>query len=381
MKSLKVVHVFLTLNMGGMETVGVNLIRELEKKGFKNYVICLDQKGDYADQLEQMGVSVWCANRKTKSHWGLVRILIRYIRSLQVDIVHTHNPAPNLWGGIAAFIAGIPIRVNTHHGINKNDLASKKRKWLSRLSMLFCTRTVAVSKTLAAQLKDECPLSRDKITTIYNGVDLRIFQQVKNAALKRRDLNIRDDEIIIGSVARFSSDKDYQTLIHAFDRLRGKGIAAKLLLVGEGDTRKMVEHQVADLTYAADILFLGQRTDITNLLSLFDIYVLSTHTEGVSISLLEAMAMQLPIVATAVGGNVEVIDNAVHGLLSESSNVESLTDSLMVLCSQQQKAEMYAQKARARVEGLFSLSSMADSYVQLYRQFLTQSSERNLRKI
>jgi hypothetical protein len=101
-KDISVLHIFLTLNMGGMESVGVNLIYELQKKHIKNTVICLDEKGIFAEQLEQAGISVWCANREKKSGFSLLRDLTSYIRSLDVDVVHTHNPAPNLWGAMAA---------------------------------------------------------------------------------------------------------------------------------------------------------------------------------------------------------------------------------------------------------------------------------------
>ena len=285
-KNIKVVHIFLTLNMGGMESVGVNLIHELQKKNIKNAVICLDEKGIFAEQLEQAGISVWCANRKNKGSFSLLRDLASYIRFLHVDVVHTHNPAPNLWGAMAAFLAGVPLRISTHHGINKSQLASRKRRWMSRFSSLFCHQEVTVSKALEIQLKDESLWLADDISTVYNGVDIRLFDPAIKSALQRVDFGITNDEIIIGSVARFSNDKDYTTLIHAFENIRSQGVAAKLLLVGDGDTRNQVEVQAAQLNCCLDIIFLGQRTDIRDLLSLFDIYVLSTHTEGVSISLL-----------------------------------------------------------------------------------------------
>ena len=122
------------------------------------------------------------------------------------------------------------------------------------------------------------------------------------------------------------------------------------------------------MKFSSDIIFLGQRTDISDLLSLFDIYVLSTHTEGVSISLLEAMAMQLPVVATAVGGNVEVIESNISGLLSNASDVNSLTDHLMTLCTDKQKVNQISLAARHRVESIFSLDAMVNSYYHIYTQ-------------
>jgi len=367
-KNITVVHIFLTLNMGGMESVGVNLILGLQKKNVKNHVICLDEKGIFAEQLEQAGVSVWCANRINKSKVSLLRELASYIRCLEVDIVHTHNPAPNLWGGMAAFLAGVPLRISTHHGINKAQLASKKRRWLSCIASLFCHQTVTVSKALEIQLKKESFGSAASISTIYNGVDISFFDPKIDGRLNRNDFGIDAEERVIGSVARFSDDKDYITLISAFDVLRSKGIAGKLLLIGDGETRSHIEQQAKGLKFSSDIIFLGQRTDIIDLLSLFDIYVLSTHTEGVSISLLEAMAMQLPVVATAVGGNVEVIESNISGLLSNASDVNSLTDHLMTLCTDKQKVNQISLAARHRVESIFSLDAMVKSYYHLYTQ-------------
>ena len=367
-KDIRVLHIFLTLNMGGMESVGVNLIYELQKKHIKNTVICLDEKGIFAEQLEQAGISVWCANRKKKSGFSLLRDLTSYIRSLDVDVVHTHNPAPNLWGAMGAYLAGVPLRVSTHHGINKPQLASRKRRWMSRFSSLFCHQEVTVSKALEIQLKKESLWLADGISTIYNGVDIRRFDPAIKSVLQRNDFGIDNDEIIIGSVARFSDDKDYTTLIHAFEKIRSQDVAAKLLLVGDGEMRSQIEEQAAKLNFSYDIIFLGQRTDITDLLSLFDIYVLSTHTEGVSISLLEAMAMQLPVVATAVGGNVEVIESDVSGFLSNVSDVNSLTDHLMTLCTDKKRGTQISLAARDRVESIFSLDAMVSSYYHIYIQ-------------
>lgn len=371
-KNINVAHIFLTLNMGGMESVGVDLICELQNKNVNNHVICLDNEGIFTKKLKESGVTVWCLHRKGKSLWSWLGDLVRYIRSLDIDVIHTHNPAPNLWGCIAAYLAGVSIRVSTHHGINKSELLSKKRQYLAFLASFFCTQTITVSKTLEKQLRSEPLWQRNSIATIYNGVDITRFRpidsSVNSPVLQRNNYGIRDDEKVIGSVARFSSDKDYETLIHAFENIRSKGVAAKLLLVGDGETRKYIESQVAALTFNSDIVFLGQRTDITDLLSLFDIYVLSTHTEGVSISLLEAMAMQLPVVATAVGGNVEVVQDEVQGLLSEHGSVDSLTDKLMSLCLDEKRSAIYSLAAKKRVEDVFSLGAMTASYHELYSE-------------
>lgn len=364
-RKIRVAHIFLTLNIGGMEKVGVDLINNIDTERFENYVLCLKEIGPLGERLESSVQDLSCLNAENGVGLRGLLAVMRYLRRNKIDVVHTNNPSPHFWGSLAARLCGIRAVVHTVHG--RGFIRHRKGALIEKVATLMSSVIVCVSADAAEQRK-QIGIAADKLRVISNGVDTGVFcQDVPNAELVAA-LN-QEGALVIGSVARFSVDKDQKSLIEAFARLRDQVNGVKLLLVGDGETKPDMESLARQLSLGDSVIFTGARSDVLDLLRLMDVYVLATHTEGLSISLLEAMSTERAVVATAVGGNVEVIEHDVNGLLVPESDVDKLAQALSECIASPDKRQEMASSARETVLSRYSMKSMVDQYQSLYVKY------------
>ncbi|MFT4804096.1 MAG: glycosyltransferase involved in cell wall biosynthesis [Psychroserpens sp.] len=372
-----IAHLFLTLNIGGMEKVGIDLIEHLDSDLYENHVICLKELGVLGEALETRhkhkpipGLKSIVSLDKPDGFRPSVLIpLIKYFIIHRIRIVHTNNSAPHFWAGIAATLCGIRVRVHTNHGRNADCTA--KQMLLDRISARLSKRVVFVSKDTAEKIMLTDHIVPDKIIIIPNGIDTTVFtppEPTDHAKCRQllNELGISEGMRLIGSIARFSTDKDQVTLIRAFSKLVTTDSNLRLLLVGDGETKSELEALTQELGITGLVVFTGFRSDIINILRVLDIYVLPSHTEGLSISLLEAMAAERAVVASDVGGNGEIIQHNYNGLLVAESDVEAMVSSLNSIMTDTCLAERISKSARQTVLNSFSISAMAKLYQQLY---------------
>ena len=365
---IAVAHIFLSLKIGGMEKVGIDLVKNMDQRKYKHYVLCLDELGTFGEELKKEGFSVFAFHKGHGFKFSLLIKLIRFFKKHNIRVVHTNNPAPHFWGGIAAWIAGVKIRIHTKHG--RNFITIKRKVLINRLSALFSKKVVSVSAD-SAQLTHEIErVPQDKIMTIYNGVDTDLFMKKPLNETLKRELGIPAETRIIGSISRFSPDKDYETLILAFKEVASVEQDVVLLLVGDGETKERMVKLAQQIKIADKTIFSGFRSDILDLLNLIDIFVLSTHTEGISISLLEAMATERPVIATDVGGNGEIVEHGDNGYLVPENDVEGLKNAILTLLNNSDERMRLATAARKRVVEKFSLQNTVAGYEALYKEFL-----------
>lgn len=363
-------HIFLTLNIGGMEKVGIDLIDNLDSDLYENHVICLKELGVLGTRFKQRSTNVISLGSNGGFSFSVISQLIDYFRANNIQIVHTNNSAPHFWGGLAAAICGVKARIHTNHG--RNFDWPTRRLWLDRFSSLLSSRIVCVSQDSAAKLVKSDKINPNKLSVICNGIDTSYFSPGTSTQGLLPSLGITEDCSVIGSVARFSTDKDQETLIRAFNALLKEGITKiRLVLVGDGDTRAGLEKLVRDLGIQDKVIFTGSRSDILDVLRSLDIYVLPSHTEGLSISLLEAMSTGCRVVASAVGGNVEIIEDHVNGLLVKDSDVQGMAAVLRSLLSSQ-LGDALSKAARETVLKNYSVQAMADNYQDLYASVYSQ---------
>ena len=367
-KPIPIAHIFLTLKIGGMEKVGIDLIEKLDPRKYENHIICLDELGSLGQQLVDKGYSIAVFHKgmgfKVKVIWKLVR----YFKKNHIKIVHTNNPAPHFWGGIAAWLAGVKVRIHTKHGRNFSHMP--RRVLLNRFSAFFSTKVITVSGDVARLTIDVEKVPRKKVKIIYNGIDVEHFKDDGFDQSYKKSLGFPMDSYIIGSIARFNRDKDFETLVEAFAKIYTKYPHAWLLLVGGGETLSDIKQLVNDLGLNQRVIFTGYRSDIKELLSLMDMYVLSTHTEGISISLLEALAMEKPAIATNVGGNGEIIEDRQNGILVPENDSDALAQSMATLIDNPELAREYGRKGRETVIEKFSLQNLVKEYEAIYREGL-----------
>lgn len=368
-QKIPVAHVFLSLNIGGMEKVGLDLIKNMDQEKYEHFVVCLDELGYFGEKLKEDGFPVFAFHKGQGYTFSLLLKLIRFFRKNNIRIVHTNNPAPHFWGGMAAFLAGVKIRIHTKHG--RNFINIKKKVFINRLSALLSHRVVSVSRDSAELTKNIERVPERKISIILNGVDTDYFRkQTKNEALYK-EFGIAPGKTVIGCISRFSTDKDYETLIKAFNEVLKEKANLVLLLVGDGETKKEMMALADKLQIKEKVIFSGFRSDILDLLNFLDIFILSTHTEGISISLLEAMATEKAVIATDVGGNGEIVEHGQNGCLVAENDVAGLKEMILYLLNDEHEKNRMAKAARKLVVGKFSLQKTVAQYEALYEEFLS----------
>ncbi len=354
---IRVVHVVPNLSTGGMERLVVEMLKHADRQQFVPHVLCIGQRGELAREADELGISVTALEAPLRRNPRLPFKIARYLRSINADVIHTHGPYAQFYGGLAAYIAGgLPV-VHTMHGFPWPRTV--RRRLLSRISNALTRFIVPVSHDLAKYARCELKAPAKRVRVVHNGIDSSHFDAAVVSLSAPRYSSLM--------VARLSSEKDFASLIAAVDVIRQKHHEFRLAIAGEGPQRADIERQIDHLQLRRHIELLGNRSDIPDLLSRSETFVLSTHTEGISIALLESMACGLPVVATAVGGNPEVLADGETGFLVPPGNPEALADRLLWLINHPQEARAMGAAGRLRVEEKFNIRVMAATYERLYR--------------
>jgi len=294
--------------------------------------------------------------------WRLVRLM----RDVRPDIVHTRN-----WGTIdgiiAARIAGISKVVHGEHGWNMDDPwgQNPKRLFARRLLGFGVNRFVALSEDIKQWLYGSSRIPLDKIVKIINGVDAEKFLPEDGGA-RRDSLGIYTDEVVIGIVARLDPIKRHDLLLRAFLSLDHDRYKLRLLVVGDGPVRVDLEQLMAGLLHSDKIIFTGERDDINSLYNAIDIFVLPSRNEGISNTILEAMSSGLPVVATSVGGNRELVSEGETGQLILPDSVEAIKNALNCYLENRELMVLHGRNARKEVLRRYSLKHMISQYESLY---------------
>ncbi len=362
---VKILHLVAGLGIGGLERVVVNLLSALDRDKYDLAVCCLDDYMALANEVSRMGTQILCLHRNGPgTDYGLFLQLSRLLRRHRVQILHTHNYSPYFFGVPAALLAGTPHVVHTEHGRVFPD-----RRALMAFNRLFAfkvDRVVAVSQALKQDLARYEKVPERKLKVISNGVPLRSVTSKEEMAAKRQELGYGPNEILVGNVARLVPVKDHQCLLRAMNLVTSVLPHARLIIVGDGPERSRLKRLAVDLSLGERVQFLGERRDVWDLMGIFDLFVLSSLSEGVSMTLLEAMVAAKPVVATHVGGNIELINNGCNGLLVPTDDPEALTAAILRLLQDRRLAQRMGQVARQEVERKYTLSRMARSYERVY---------------
>lgn len=306
----------------------------------------------------------------SRRNWQFPFFRLRQIfRKHQPHIVHTRN-----WGALegvpAARAAGIPVVIHSEHGYEVDTLRGipARQKLFRRLAYAMTDAICAVTDELREFHARQASIRPDSIRVVYNGVDTERFApDAEIRARVRRELRLRESSVVLGSVGRMVPIKDYGTLLRAADRLVGEGIDISVLLVGDGPELASLKQHVAKTAKLENrVLFPGAADCVPRFLRAMDIFVLPSRGEGMSNTLLEAMACGLPCAATRVGGNPEVLASPECGFLFQPADVESLVDALRLWATNAHARQRVAAAARERILAQFSLESMIARYQALY---------------
>jgi len=289
--------------------------------------------------------------------------LARVLKSLKPVIVHTRN-----WGGIdgiiAARLAGIKSVIQGEHGWDMNDPNGmnprriRVRKFISRWVKEFTCVSMDMERWLNNNVK-----VRRRVTQIYNGVDTKVYFPSNGNPELKQEFRIPEDTFVIGTVGRLDPIKDHPTLFQAFEKIKETKQSVRLLVVGDGPERSILEEIAPE-----GVHFLGKRTDIPEILRSLDLFVLCSKNEGISNTILEAMATGLPVVATLVGGNPELVKNGESGTLVQPNDPDSIASAISNYMQNIDLKISHRKNGRSRVEKFFSIEKMVKNYETVYRR-------------
>lgn len=368
-RPLHIVHAVLNLECGGLEHVVSDLAETGLKAEHRVTVICLEQKGTLASRLETLGINVISLAKPAGLQIvRMRRALRRLLVKLQPDVVHCHQIGALFYIAPVSRAARVPVTVHTEHG--KHFEGHVKMRWLGRYAAWHADRYFCVSQDIATEVVLQKIVSPHKVEVVPNGIDTSKFSRGMDALEVRQELGIPIDAQVIGTVGRLAEIKRQNLLIRAFSLLLREIPDAHLLLVGDGPLRKELESLAAGLGVSDRIRFTGYRDDRERLYRAMDLFALTSRSEGMPLSVLEAWASEIPVVAACVGGIPELVDDGQNGVLIADAEPARWADELAKLLGDQAFCARLVIAGRKRVEDQHSLLSMLRHYEDHYREIL-----------
>jgi sugar transferase (PEP-CTERM/EpsH1 system associated) len=378
-----VLHVVYRFDTGGLENGVVNLINHMPAAAYRHAVLALTEVAPaFAQRVQREGVE-FRALHKTPGHGvKLYPRLLQVFRELRPAIVHTRNLAA-LECQVPAWAAGVGVRVHGEHGRDSDDPAGAVRRyqWMRRAYRPFVHHYVALSGDLGSYLRSRVGVPASRLSQIINGVDIERFSPARPARAALHGSPFNDPQLfIVGTVGRMLTVKAQPDLARAFVRalelcpqLHAR---LRLVMVGDGALRAQAQ-AILDTAGVQDLAWLpGERADVPDVMRALDGFVLPSLAEGISNTILEAMATALPVLATRVGGNAELVAEGDTGDIVPAGDVDALAAALVRLSTDPVRAATMGRAGRARAEQMFSLPAMVQAYQDLYDRQLAQRLRR-----
>jgi sugar transferase (PEP-CTERM/EpsH1 system associated) len=371
-----VLHFIYRLDLGGLENGLVHLINHTPVERYRHAIVCLTEATEFRRNLRHPDVPVVSLHKEGDWNLGVYRRLWRLIRTFRPAIFHTRNLG-TLEGQIVAALAGVPGRIHGVHGRDTYDLDGTNVKYnlFRRAVRPLIHHYTTVSRDLASWLESTIGVRSERITQIYNGVDIGRFYPAGNPRVRVTPEGfVPDDGVVVGAVGRMHAVKDQLTLARAFIRLLEiwppARERARLVLVGEGPLRAECLALLQSAGAASLAWLPGERTDIPDLMRSMDLFVLPSIGEGISNTILEAMASGLPVLATRVGGNPELVEEGRTGMLVPPSDPQALAEGIRQYLADPWMRQQHGRNGRLAVEGRFNWGSMVEGYLAVYDKVL-----------
>jgi sugar transferase (PEP-CTERM/EpsH1 system associated) len=375
-----IVHIIYALSTGGLENGLVNIINRSPPDRYRHAIICLTHADQFVQRITAAEVDIFQLHMREGYDIDCYRRLRKLLRELSPAIIHSRNMAA-LEAQLCTI--GLPAvkRVHGEHGREVNDLDGSNWKYLyfRKVMRLIVHRYISVSKDLENWLVSEVGVKPARLTQIYNGVDHIRFapDSVNPLALLPAHWREHDGILVVGTVGRLTPVKDQKILLQAAANIRAEhpGLRDKLrlVIVGDGPLRSELEQLIQRLDLEDTVWLAGDRKDVPELLQMMDVFALPSLGEGISNTVLEAMASSLPVVATAVGGNMELVKEGFNGGLVPVGDCQALSRALLSLLQNERERVRQGKNARQRVSQQFDWSRTVNAYLGVYDELLGRS--------
>ncbi len=366
-RKYKIVHLVESLDViGGMEKVVAQIAVHLNKEEFEPEIWCVHQGGKFAEELKKQGITLRVLN--IAGYYNPLNILklALVLRASKVDIVHTHMYFASTIGRLAGWTAGVKVLINHVHSSYSHY--SSRNLFIERLLSKVSNKIICVSKNTRDFVVTREKIDPARVVVIYNGIS---YVNACSRQEVRQSFKVLPDEVIIITVANLLENKGHKVLLKALSLLEIQNKSVQCWIVGQGPMENELKEQAHQLSLGPKVIFWGGRQDVPQLLTASDIFVLaSIQREGLSISVLEAMAYQVPVIATRVGGIPEVIEDKINGLLIDPNDPYSLAAAIEALIIDQQKRLQYAQAGERRFQEQFESKIMVAQIEKLYKECL-----------
>lgn len=359
-----ILHLSSTSIPGGAEMIVRRLASSLDSNRYRS-VVCLFRPGWLYDVCQQAGLPTYVLGIKGAFDLQWARAFASLLKAENIAVIHAHEFTANTYGTLLGKLANVPV-VATVHGKNYYWEQAKRR-----IAYRFVGRTaklIAVSQDLKQFVVQRVGIPPDRIKVIYNGVETYLCPQADRLQTVQAELGLNCWDHVIGVVGSLYPVKGHVYLIRALPAILRECPNTVVLLVGRGELESSLKAEASRLGIEDHIRFLGFRNDVPVILSLLDVFVLPSLSEGLSVALLEAMAAERPVVATRVGGNVELVHDGETGYLIPSENPHVMADRVVMLLRNKAQAKAFGSRGKERVERHFSLAGMVRAYQDCYEQ-------------
>ena len=379
-RPLRVCHVMSADLWAGAEAQVATLASSLAAEGVPLSAVLFNE-GPLAERLRRAGVEVAVFDERRHGALALLARTTAFLRARRFDIVHTHRNKDGVIGTLAAKLAGVPRVVRTVHGLAEPMHGWERAKYLAyevldrSLLWLFADRTIAVSRHVAKALRAG-GYRPDSLVTIHNGLDLDGITVRRSAAVVRRSLGIAEQALVIGTAGRLCPVKAQDLLLRAAPAILRERPDTRFLIAGSGPLRHNLNELATRLRISSSCLFLGAVNDVHDVIAAMDVFVLTSLHEGLPMALLEAMALERPVVATAVGGVPEVVSHGVDGLLIQGRDDRALASACLTLANDPPRARTLGKRARQTVEQRFSAGTNGRAVLGTYQAITRRSVAR-----
>lgn len=362
----RVVHIIDRLPPDGAERLLVDVLKNRSDK-FNFTVICLVEGGSLVKELEEIGVPVIIMGKCSKYDIKILFKLILLLRKIKPIVVHTHLFTADTWGRVAAFLSHVPCIINTVH--STNTWKGAIHRIIDQILSLVSNKIIACSDEVAVVLKKSFKISNNKIIVISNGIDLNRFEIINSIKINEID-KFSNDILKIAIIGRLHPAKGHFDLVKAITILSKTYSNFHVFLIGEGELKESINSECNINNINGLVSFLGQRSDIPQILSKIDIFVMPSHWEGLPMALLEAMAMSKAIVATKVGGIPDVIKDGENGLLINKSDYKELASKIEQLLLNKELRLKLGNEAKNTILKYYTAKNVSFQYENLYKNIV-----------